>query len=77
MSIEIIVGPILALLVSMKFTKYTDDQRKKAVSAELQGLRTELVNKADLDQSKMAKQVLVTVSPIAKAVREVKETLGV
>ena len=43
--VEAIVGPVVALLVAMKFTKYTDDKRQKAVAAELQALRTELIQK--------------------------------
>ena len=75
--VEAIVGPVVALLVAMKFTKYTDDKRQKAVAAELQALRTELIQKNEQQNAELAKKMLITVSPMAKALREVKETIGV
>ena len=73
MYLEYIIGPVLAVLVSMKFTKYTDDKTKEYVES----VRTELVSKVDTQNEEMAKKLLVTVSPMARVLREVKETLGV
>ena len=75
--VEAIVGPVVALLVAMKFTKYTDDARKKAFALELNALRTELIQKNEAQNAELAKKMLITVSPMAKALREVKETIGV
>ena len=61
----------------MKFCKYTDDQTRKHVAKELQALRTELVDKNEQQNDELAKKLLVTVSPMARALREVKEQLGV
>ena len=77
MAPEAIVAPIVALLVAMKFTKYTDEQTRKYVAKELNALRTELVDKNERQNDELAKKLLVTVSPMAKALREVKEQLGV
>mgnify|MGYP001411308240 CR=1 FL=1 len=77
MPIEAIVGPILALVVSMKFTKYTDDERKKNLVMEIDALRAEMVVKTQQEHAELAKKMLITVSPMAKALRELKETLGV
>ena len=73
MYLEYIIGPVLAVLVSMKFTKYTDEKTREYVEE----VRTELVSKVDTQNDEMAKKLLVTVSPMARVLREVKETLGV
>ena len=75
--VEAIVGPVVALLVAMKFTKYTDDQRRKSFTNELNALRAELIQKNEAQNAELAKKMLITVSPMAKALREVKETIGV
>ena len=75
--VEAIVGPVVALLVAMKFTKYTDDQRRKSFTNDLNALRAELIQKNEAQNAELAKKMLITVSPMAKALREVKETIGV
>lgn len=77
MYLEYILGPVIAALISMKFTKYTDTKAKQYVDTTAADLRKELVTKCDSQNDEMAKKLLVTVSPMAKALREVKETLGV
>lgn len=77
MPIEAIVGSVLTLLISMKFTKYTDDETRKYIDQRMDALRTELVAKCDEQNAELANKMLVTVSPMAKVLREVKETLGV
>ncbi len=75
--VEMIVGPVVALLVAMKFTKYTDDQRRKSFANDINALRAELIQKNEAQNAELAKKMLITVSPMAKALREVKETIGV
>lgn len=73
MAVEAILGPVLALLISMKFTKYTTDQMYKRVNREMNTLRTELINR----EGELAKKTTTLVVPMAKALREVKDVLGV
>ena len=73
MYLEFIVGPVLAALLSMKFTAYTNAKEVKARDEQIEQLKKELAVKDD----ELAKKLLVTISPVAKAVREIKTQLGV
>ena len=73
MYLEFIVGPVLAALLSMKFTAYTNKQEVAARNEQIEQLKQELAEKDD----ELAKKILVTISPMAKALREIKTQLGV
>lgn len=70
------VGPVLALLISMKFNQISNKKTTEEL-VELQA-RVEKVEKIteSLDKETL-KKMLVTVSPIAKAVKELQEAVGV
>ena len=75
MPIEAIVGPIVALLVSMKFMDYKSKEADKRL-VELT-TKIELIekNNAMLEQE-LPKKVMATVLPVAKAVQKINQEIG-
>lgn len=69
-ALEYIVGPILALALGMKFTVYTKDQTIKELETKVTAMEKQL-------QSDLAQKMVVTMTPMAKVVRDLKETIGV
>lgn len=80
---EYIVGPILALLVSLKFTKL----QLKVVEDKVNGMEEEIeLVMEDLEKIKeydtkrdeeYSKKVLATLMPVAKAVQKLNQTVGI
>ena len=68
--IEIVVGPVLAVLISMKFTAYTKEQTIKELETKVENLEKTI-------ETNVAKKLVVTLTPLAKEVRTVKEVIGV
>ena len=73
---EYVIGPILALLISMKFTKWST--AKTVETAKNNRERLELVEAKvmELDTVVLPK-VVQTVGPVAKAVVRINEQLGI
>lgn len=72
----IIIGPILALLVSMKFTDY----KSKKAEVRLTALEGRIENVSSVLQQSEAdapKKTLMIVAPVAKAVKELQSAIGV
>lgn len=68
---EFVVGPVLALLVAMKFTTW----KTKQCAAE----RAELKEQIELikqTEDELPKKVMATVMPIAKAVNRLNQQVG-
>ena len=68
MYLEFIVGPVLALLVALKFGDMKDKERE----AEIVALRQEV----ELIQADLPKKVMTTMMPVAKAVNKINQQLG-
>ena len=73
--IELAVGPVLALLISLKFTQQQNEKHRKEYEAlvqkvELLGTRSEEVDK------EMLQKIMTTVMPIAKAVNKLNQEVG-
>jgi hypothetical protein len=68
MALEYIVGPVLGLLLSMKFT----DMKSKEADLKLKKIETQ-VEQLDLE---LPKKVMVTMMPVAKAVANINSQLG-
>jgi len=68
---EYVVGPVIALLLGMKFTDWKIKQ-KEAVIADLEQ-RVELVQQTEAE---LPKKVMATVMPIAKAVQKINQEIG-
>jgi hypothetical protein len=68
MALEYIVGPVLALLLGMKFT----DLKSKEKDAKI----TELEEKITLVETETPKKMMATLMPVAKAVQKLNQTVG-
>ena len=68
MYLEFVVGPVLALLVALKFGDMKDKEREKEINA--------LQERIELMQAELPKQVLTTMVPVAKAVNKINQQLG-
>ena len=77
---EYIVGPVLALLISMKFTTYKCKECcKERVDADnLLEARIELVEARQTTiDNEIPKKIMATISPVAKAVQQLNQQVGI
>ena len=75
MVVEYVVGPILALLLGMKFSDYKQKECKKTM-LDLQAKVEKLEQRNSEVESELAKKVMATVMPIAKAVNKLNQQVG-
>ena len=68
MYLEFVVGPVLALLVALKFGDIKDKKRE----AEIVALREKL----ELVEGELPKKVMATMLPVAKAVQKLNQQVG-
>ena len=68
MALEYIVGPVLALLLGMKFTDYKTKEKDVKI--------TELENKIALIETETPKKMMATLLPLAKAVQKLNQEVG-
>ena len=73
--IELAVGPVLALLISFKFTQQQTEKHHKEYEALL--AKVELLEANTIEQeTRVLKNVMTTVLPMAKAVNRLNQTVG-
>ena len=73
---EFVVGPVVALLVAMKFTVYTNKKTEKRL--QILESKIELIeNRATAVETEMPKKILATISPVARAVKALNEQVGI
>ena len=65
-----VIGPVLALALGMKFTVYTKEQSIKELNTRIEVLEKEI-------EAKAAQQMLLTMTPLIKRVKDISSTLGV
>ena len=78
--IEYAVGPVLALLISLKFADYKskeDHKKHDAVHAELVASFVALQTQVNTIDREVPKKLIVTLAPVAKAVQDLQEAIGV
>ena len=75
MAIEYIVGPILALLLGMKFTTFKNKEQEKVV-ASLQAKIEVLEKSSQQLEEELPKKVMATMLPVAKAVQKLNQQVG-
>ena len=67
-----VVGPVLALLIGMKFSDYKTKELQKKVDTVI-----ETVDKKIVEQNtNMSQQTLKILMPVAKSVTKINEQLG-
>ena len=72
---EYILGPVLTLLLAMKFTDWKSKQLEERVANAQQ--QVELVKKdIEVRDAELPKKVMPTVVPLAKAVKNLNQTVG-
>jgi len=71
-----IVGSVLSLLISMKFTDFKSKESEERIKAIQSNV--ELVTDAiETSEKEAPKKTLMIVAPVAKAVRELQTAIGV
>ena len=68
MALEYIVGPVLALLLGMKFTDLKSKEKDEKI--------TELQTKIELIEVETPKKLMATLMPVAKAVQKLNQEVG-
>jgi hypothetical protein len=68
MALEYIVGPVLALLLGMKFTDFKLKEKDTKI--------TELEAKIELIETETPKKMMATLIPVAKAVQKLNQQVG-
>ena len=74
--IEYAVGPVLALLISMKFGQMKSKKQEEVIEALTKRLDSTELRVEAIDRETL-KKMMVTVSPVAKAVKEPQEAVGI
>jgi len=73
---EYIAGPIITLLLAMKFTDWRSKQLEERVTNAQQ--QVELVRKdIEVRDAELPKKVMATVVPLAKAVKNLNQQVGI
>ena len=75
MYLEFVVGPVLSLLIAMKFGAMKDKEREKEIAA-LQEKVVLLEKSASTLESELPKKVMATMLPVAKAVQKLNQQVG-
>ena len=73
--IELAVGPVLALLISLKFTQQIQEKQDKQYK-ELAETVSLMVTKSELSDKETLQKIMQTVMPIAKAVNKLNQEVG-
>ena len=75
MALEYVVGPLLALLVGMKFSVYKTKETNKEI-AELKEKVVLLEKSTSTLEDELPKKVMATMLPVAKAVQKLNQQVG-
>lgn len=70
--LEVIVGPVLAVLVSLKLT----DLNLKKQAERITALETK-VEELQIAEKEVPKKMMATLVPVAKAVNKINQQLGI
>ena len=68
MYLEFVVGPVLSLLIALKFGDMKDKEREKEIAA--------LQAQVELLENELPKKVMATMLPVAKAVQKLNQEIG-
>jgi len=72
---EFIIGPVLALLLSLKYSQQNDVKQLKKYE-ELQAKVELLEKRNEAVDKEMLQKIMTTVMPIAKAVNKLNQEVG-
>ena len=68
MYLEFVVGPVLSLLIALKFGDIKDKKREQEIAA--------LKEQVELIENELPKKVMATMLPVAKAVQKLNQQVG-
>ena len=68
MYLEFVIGPVLSLLIALKFGDMKNKEREKEHAA--------LQAKVELLENELPKKVMATMMPVAKAVQKLNQQVG-
>ena len=66
--LEYVIGPVVALLLGMKFTDFKDKSKDVQIKA--------LEAKIELLENEVPKKMMATLVPVAKAVQKLNQQVG-
>ena len=69
---EYVVGPVLALLISMKFTHYSVKEQQKKIDAIVEQVDAKIVEQ----NTTMSEQTLRIMTPVVNNVKQINQQLG-
>lgn len=73
---EYVVGPVLAVLITLKMGQDGAKKQSESVAALEAQLET-VAAKVEVMDKETPKRMLLTVTPVAKAVKELQEAVGI
>ena len=73
---EYVVGPVLALLIGMKFTDFTNKRCAAERTKEIAAYKAEVTSLIAQNTSNVSQQTLKMMMPMAKSVNEINKQLG-
>jgi len=73
---EYIVGPLIGLLLGMKFTDYSTKKRQAEINALETRIETVETDTAKIDKEILAKSLQI-ITPIAQATKRLQDAVGV
>ena len=76
MFVEYAVGPVLALLISLKYTKVIINKKISKYDEILTRLE-KVENRVEQIDKETLKKMMITLTPVAKAVNELQEAIGI
>ena len=72
---EYVVGPVIALLLGMKFTDYKSKELEKRITRLDESVAL-VTTSATTMEAEMPKKMLATIVPIAQAVKKLNQEVG-
>tara|TARA_B100000085_G_C18548865_1_gene515019 strand:- start:515 stop:739 length:225 start_codon:yes stop_codon:yes gene_type:complete len=73
---EYVIGPVITLLLAMKFTDYKSKEAEASIAATSEKIES-VIEKIDKQETELPKKVMTTVIPLAKAVKTLNQTVGI
>ena len=73
---EYVIGPVLALLLSMKFTAYKSKMNAEAI-VQLEEKTKVVESQQDEMEKEIPKKMMATLLPVAKAVQKLNTQVGI
>ena len=73
---EYVIGPVLTLLLAMKFTDYKSKEAAASIAATSEKLEV-VIKQMEQQETELPKKVMTTVIPLAKAVKTLNQTVGI